>query len=324
MRLLLIGAGQIGSRHLQSCLKHQTKLDIVVVDQAQESLDVAKGRAEEIENEQQHLVKYFTDFSYIEDREFDYLILATGAGIRFYILSEILKSFSFKYAILEKVLFQDITSYDIAGELIKQAGVKVFVNCPIRVYPFFKMLKQKYLSASVSTSVDYVGGEWVGLACNSIHYLDLVHYLTDSNLTTIDTTYLDDGFIDSKRSGCVEFTGHLKATFENGSTIDLRSIKHSEQDSFIEIVNGDYCIKIEELSGKYEVFEDGKLIEKDSYQVVYQSDLSHKMLAQLEKTEICDLIDYNDSVDIHRPFISALLEHYNSFSEKTTTVLPIT
>ena len=47
-KILLIGAGQLGSRHLQGLLKFQKKQFIYVLDRSEDSLTVAKKRAAEI------------------------------------------------------------------------------------------------------------------------------------------------------------------------------------------------------------------------------------------------------------------------------------
>ena len=313
MNLLLIGAGQLGSRHLQSCLKYGQSLNIYVVDNLEASLKLSEARALEIENKACHKVHYLTDIAAIEESSFDYLIIATGASVRFKILEDVLKLFTIKYAILEKVLFQDLQSYIDAAQLIQNTNLTAFVNCPFRVYPFFKEIKHKY-----------VGGEWVGLACNSIHYLDLLSFLSDEKLRSINTEQLDDGYVNSKRAGYIEFTGTIKASFELGACLSFEAIKDSEQDSIIEISNGRYRVLVDELSGKYKVFENEELIVSSRYSTIYQSDLSHLMIDKIAQTGKCGLISFDDSVQLHQKFITKLLKHYNKFSTNTVSILPIT
>ncbi|PCJ50962.1 MAG: hypothetical protein COA74_00375 [Gammaproteobacteria bacterium] len=324
MNLLLIGAGQLGSRHLQSCLKLQYKLNIYVVDHSENSLALSEERANEIENSANHKLHYLTDLSLIDELSFEILIIATGASVRFEVLANVLKSFSIKYAILEKVLFQKLQDFTEATFLLEENKVTTFVNCPLRVYPFFKEIKKQYISAKGGTKLKYVGGEWIGLACNSIHYLDLMNFLTGEELSDISTEHLDDGFINSKRPGNIEFTGNLDASFSSGSKLTIEAIKGSEQNSTIEIASGVYQIVIEELTGKYCVFENGLLVEDSHYNILYQSDLTHRMIEQIEEFGLCDLIDFDGSVKLHQIFISKLLEHYNKFSDIETKTLPIT
>lgn len=324
MKLLLIGAGQLGSRHLQACLKCQYKIDIYVVDNSRSSLELSEIRAKEIDNMENHNVKYLMDLSLVDEISFDYLIIATGASVRYQVLANVLKLFTIKYAILEKVLFQDLESYKYASQLVKDNNLTTFVNCPLRVYPFFKEIKNKYISNKNKTTLKYIGGEWIGIACNSIHYIDLMNFITDEKLISVSTERLDDGYIDSKRSGNVEFTGSLDALFESGACLSIQAIKGSQQDSIIEISNGSYKITIDELSGKYCVYDNDTLIEDSYYDILYQSNLTHKMIEQIEQTQSCELTDFDESVELHQEFIRKLLEHYNKISESKLTKLPIT
>ncbi len=324
MKLLLIGAGQLGSRHLQSCLKYSQSLDVYVVDNSENSLQIAKERASEIDINGRHTIKYLTNIKSIEETFFDFLIIATGASVRYQILSEVLGLFSFKYAILEKVLFQDLESYTAASEIIAQHEVKAFVNCSLRTYPFFKLIKEKYVSKGSNLKVVYTGGEWAGLACNSIHYLDLVNFLTDEELVEVNIDRLDDGYIKSKRMGCIEFTGLLDSVYSSGSSIEISVIKGSTADSVIEITTGSFRVVIDELSGKYKIFDREVLLEENSYSIVYQSDLTHKIIGQLVSDNTCDLISFNESRKIHEKFITSLLQHYNKSLDVNTPILPIT
>lgn len=324
MNLLLVGAGQIGSRHLQSCLKFHEKLEIHVVDSSEESLAISKSRASEIDSLIKHEVYYVTELDSINELKFDFLIIATGAGPRLSILNNVLEKFSIKNAILEKILFQTLDAYISASRIINEKKVNSFVNCPRRVYPFFKEIKEKYITKESSVVLNCRGGEWVGLGCNSIHYLDLLNFLTDENIIEIDVGFLDKEIKNSKREGNVEFTGIIKGTYSSGSKISIESIAGSDVNSTIEILINDFIILIDELTGGFRIFKGEILIEESSYDILFQSDLTHLMLEQIEKTGSCDLIDFHDSVKLHQEFISKLLEHYNKFSGNSTKTLPIT
>jgi predicted dehydrogenase len=324
MNLLLVGAGQIGSRHLQSCLKFHEKLEIYVVDSSEESLAISKSRASEIDSLINHEVYYVTELDSINELKFDFLIIATGAGPRLSILNNVLERFTIKSAILEKILFQTLDAYISASRIISEKKVNAFVNCPLRVYPFFKEIKEKYITKGSSVVLNYRGGEWVGLGCNSIHYLDLLNFLTDENVIEIDVGFLDKEIKNSKREGNVEFTGIVEGTYSSGSKITIESIAGSDMNSTIEILSNGFGILIDELTGGFRIYKGEILIEEASYDVLYQSDLTHLMLEQIEKTESCELIDFHDSVKLHQEFISKLLEHYNKISGNGAKTLPIT
>lgn len=324
MKILLIGAGQLGSRHLQSCLKLKTSATIYVVDECEDSLELTKTRANEIDSSVSHDTIYSKNLPDLKENHIDFLIIATGAGPRLLILDSVLQKYTIKFAILEKVLFQDLESYKKAKDLLNLHQVRCFVNCPLRAYPVFKQIKSQFISKENPTTIEYKGGEWIGLACNSIHYLDLMNYLTSELLIDIKIDNLDDGYIPSKRPGNVEFTGQIIAEYSKGSKLSVKSIRKSDKVSVISIINGKYRIDIEELTGKYKVFESNVLKSKNQYEILYQSDLTHKMIQQMKETNSCELIHFEDSTKIHEIFIRKLLKHYNKHLAEKKYILPIT
>lgn len=326
MNILLIGAGQLGSRHLQACLKHINQLNIYVVDSSETSLEISKNRAAEVEFGANHKVFYFVNMSLVEEKEIDIMILATGAAVRYSVLIASLDRCNIKSIIFEKVLFQDLQSYINASKVLKEKGITAFVNCPLRVYPFYKSIKELYINNLYPTTLSYEAGEWCGLACNSIHYIDLMDYFTGVNLKDVNTENLDRSLVESKRKDCIEFTGVLHVSFVDGSHVSINSIKGSEQTSVIQIMNGDYKVIVDELTGKYKVYEKDLLIEDSQFEIIYQSNLTNKMIEQIDAKGSCELITYEESRIIHEKYISALLNHYNEICDEVenSLCLPIT
>lgn len=326
MNLLLVGAGQLGSRHLQACLKYKSKLDIYVVDSSEDSLAISADRAKQVDMGAPHNISYFKSFDLVEESNFDYMIVATGSSVRYLVLADSLNRFTVRYAIFEKVLFQDLESYSNAADILKSNSVIAFVNCPLRTYPFYKSVKNIYINKDNPTYFKYSAGEWCGLACNAIHFIDLMNYLTDSKLDYVSVESLDNSFIQSKRVGYIEFTGILKAFFCNGSQLSLNSIKESSEGSVIEIRNGDYKIIVDELTGEFKVYDKELLVEDSKYDLVYQSNLTNIIIEQIESKGACDLIDYEGSRILHEKFLTALLRHYNNINGNVDNALslPIT
>ena len=78
-KVYLIGAGQIGSRHLQALKSVSQPLSIKVIDPFQNSLDVAKQRYEEMPaGEHEHEVSYHTEIP-SDGEEVDLAFITTSA-----------------------------------------------------------------------------------------------------------------------------------------------------------------------------------------------------------------------------------------------------
>ncbi|MDC0090006.1 Gfo/Idh/MocA family oxidoreductase [Gammaproteobacteria bacterium] len=324
MNILVIGAGQLGSRHLQSLMNSSSKLNIYVVDNSNESLALSKTRAEEIENYSNTEVTYLSNLNEVKSIQFFLTIIATSSAPRYIILSEVLERFDSENIILEKFLFQDIKSYEMAKSIIDKSKSSVFVNCPLRTYPIFNDIKKEIDLEGAPVFISYKGGEWVGLACNSIHYIDLMGFLSDSRLKNIDCSNVDSEIIPSKREGYIEFTGKLTCDYVRGASLELESIRNSEFDSKILIRFGNKSYQIDELSGKYNYYESSQLKKTDRYTIPYQSNLTHKILNQLVKTGSCELPKFEESSMYHQIFLIAMLEKYNEINKSQSKVLMIT
>lgn len=326
MNLLIVGAGQLGSRHLQACLKLSIKFNIYVVDNSEVSLSISEERANQVDWGADHKVYYYKDLNCVNESNIDYLILATGAAVRYSILEASLNLFEVKYLILEKFLFQDVESYRKAESIIKLKNVKAFVNCPLRTYSFYKKIKNDYININKPVYFNYKAGEWCGLACNSIHYIDLVAYLSGANIEYISAEKVDGTVIQSKRKGYIEFTGTIRANLCNGSSISINSIKNSDEVSEIEILNDELRILVNEITGEYVIYSKGIVIESGCYDLVYQSNLTNIIINQLMDSGDCDLVGYTESMHFHLEFLESLLSHYNrlNLEETAVKVLPIT
>ena len=79
--IVLIGAGQLGSRHLQGLAKISHESHITVVDPNPESLELAKVRyAECPENPKIRKIEFVSDMSFLTS-ELDCVIIATNSNI---------------------------------------------------------------------------------------------------------------------------------------------------------------------------------------------------------------------------------------------------
>ena len=104
MNILVIGSGQLGSRHLQSLIKSKEKLNIFVVDQSVESLALAKSRAAEIPNVSASHISYHENLDELKATDFFLTIIATSSKPRLSLLEEVIKRFQTqKYIILQKI-----------------------------------------------------------------------------------------------------------------------------------------------------------------------------------------------------------------------------
>lgn len=320
-KILLIGAGQLGSRHLQALCKSSIPMAISVVDPSDASLALAKSRAEEIKPDPEFItIDYKTD---IPGEAFDVVVIATSANVRLRVMQSFFERASTRFMILEKVLFQTIQDYKEARALLEKHDVKAWVNCPRRMNPLYRALTKKLADLGGLKSMHVTGNNW-GLACNSIHFIDLFAFLSGNHKIISSESQLEPRVTNSKRKEFIECFGKLG--FENSSGQKI-SIECSESDEPISIT-----VSLCTDKGKIDISETSKLLnapgpisqELPDFEQPPQSQLTQLNISQLLETGGCDLTPFEESVQIHLPFIQTILTHVNQFSDTAEKVCPIT
>lgn len=303
-KIVIIGAGQLGSRHLQGLMKSKLDLDITVVDPFETSLAIAKQRAEEIQRGTNRIdVNYFTSINAIPG-SIDLAIIATTADTRLKVLQDLIDHSEVKNLLLEKVLFQDLASYDIAQDLIDKRNTNAWVNCPRRIFPVSKEIKNKIEPGS---QLNYVvtGGNW-GLACNAIHHIDLLSYLDGVDDITLDVSGIEK-IVPGKRNGFSEIIGTLIGRKPNGSVMMLRSRDIDSVDVNVQIESGKYLWNLDEARGyKYELTINSKdPAERSQFAFPYQSEMTNVVCDAILTGDDPGLPTFSVSAKQHKTMIAA-------------------
>lgn len=324
-QIALIGAGQVGSRHLQALAKCTFPTKIQVVDPNPGSLVIAEKRFREVAPPDSNLEIEFLPT--IEDlaSEIDLCIIATTSKVRLAILRSLLAHTHVRYIVLEKVAFTSELEFDEAATLLERSGAKAWVNFPRRMYADYLRLKEKIQNESIINYV--VEGNDYGLGCNAIHFIDHVAMLTSDSEYQLNMDEMDRVVFQSKRDGYVDFSGKMKGKFSKGSVISLKC-SHSVgiAPSFtIRISGNTFEIVINELSNSIEILRDttGKLRDL-SFAMEYQSSLTHIVTQELFTSGNCRLTSFSESRKLHLPFLRDFTSLMNEVTGTNHTSLPIT
>lgn len=320
--ILIIGAGQLGSRHLQGVLKHNSPLKIYVIDPSEDSLQIAKQRADEVTHE--HSVSFLPELDN-KLNAIDVAIVATNSNVREKVVKQLLEKVQVRHLILEKVLFPDLAAYESIGELIAQKKIKTWVNHPRRMYPAYQAIKQQIQNQGTTKIHASVNGNNWGLGCNGLHYIDLICFLNNTTISEVNTDLLDTTIQESKRAGYLEFTGTLSVKFSCGSSLILTSFDGTALPASI-LIQSSSAIWLIQEGGKAEVdfIQAGQPVTTDKFNVLYQSELSTALVASLLENGNCDLPTYAEAQAQHTSFIQALLDFHQTITGEKTTHLNIT
>ncbi|MFC4354695.1 Gfo/Idh/MocA family oxidoreductase [Chryseomicrobium palamuruense] len=323
-QVAIIGAGNIGSRHLQALSKINTSIEINVLDLNEESLIISKQRFEEVYDQRNGFV---TKVNYINDvklipEQLDICIIATNSAIRRSVLEELISVTKIKYLILEKFLFQTIKDYDQVGKIIKSHNIKAWVNCSRRVWPLYISLSEKFKDI---THVDFtVTASNLGIGCNGIHFIDLFEFLTRKEIISIESENLE--IVQSKRKGYIDFTGTIIGKTSYGDKISITSYKDGDTPLLIQINSNHIRIMIDEQKEYALISEKSNdwVWEKVDFDYQFQSNLTQIVVQQLLEKSTCNLPKYDESSRMHLNILDTFFGYMNEMEDEEVEICLIT
>jgi len=321
--IAIIGAGQIGSRHLEGLSKINIPIRVEVVDPSSSSIDVAIKRLEEANHSSNIREVRFRKSIEELPEVIDFAILSTSADIRACVLKKLLSRCIVKNLLLEKVLFQKLEDYAEIAQLLNQLGVMTWVNHPRRLFPFYHELKTR-LAKSTMLSYQVQGGAW-GLACNGLHLLDHLAFLSGGDGLEVFSDGLDRRIQRSKREGFVEFSGLLHGRL--GGNPFAIFCHEAPSPMLITICADNETLVIDEGYGfvRMSSKEGGWKWEQREERIIrFQSELTSRVVEEVIATGMCDLPSYAEAVKLHFPFLRCLIAHLEKTKNIKYACCPIT
>lgn len=320
--IVLIGAGQLGSRHLQALTKLQAPAHITVIDPSRDSLDICKTRVHEIEGWDRHTFVYQQNIEGLPG--VDFAVVATSANVRRQVVEKLLETAEVRALLLEKVLFQSSKDCIEVGRLLEEKDVRAWVNAPRRMWPCYRALKS-FLEQDRILSFVLSGAGW-GLACNSYHMLDLFAWFTKGRIEHISSELIETPPIASKRPGYFELKGTFGGQFSSGSIFVLSDYSGMEKDLEVLIETQTRRIHISEKHGKIRLISGDALppeIEALKITPEYQSNLTNLVAEALLAGESCGLTPYAEASELHQKMLDAFAKKFLQIKEGGR-VCPIT
>lgn len=321
-KVAIIGVGQLGSRYLQGLANTSLELSIEAVEPQAVAQSMARERFDEINCGKSKALSFHDSVDDLSSN-LDLVIISTNSDVRASIIRQLIASKKVTALVLEKILFQKISDYHDIESLLLEKNIKVWVNHSRRLSPFYKMAK-KMLYGSDQINFNVIGGGW-GMACNSLHFLDIFSYLTSVNEINISTDNLSPEIVDAKRSGFKEVNGLLSGQL-GPHNFSIQCMERSSPLS-ITICSDNVSFRIDESNGIYEIAlkDTGWSWSRNKEKIVYlQSETTKYLVEDILLHGNCNLPTYLEAREIHIPFMAALLEHMNKSSSVKYDFCPIT
>jgi hypothetical protein len=321
----IIGAGEIGSRHLQalSHLENPTRIDLV--DPSNKSLKKAFDRYEEVVSPGKQNIELCCHKG-LDDLPdtLDLMIIATDSSVRSEVLKNATRKCFVKNLILEKVLFQKKIDYIAVDNFLKESSIPTWVSCWMRTTDLFKKIKT-LLNLNDRIQMKVEGSKW-GMGCNSIHYMDLFSYLLGCNDFKFVRVNLEATVLNAKRKGFKEFIGHLGGRNSRGDSLDLFCNDGSEGFVSIEIRNGPETYLLVTNFVNHFDLKSSNALAKGIGKVFlpYQSEMTHIWVNDILKKGSCDLPTYANSMKLHLELIRVFTYHIERITGEKIDACPIT
>ncbi|MDA9804416.1 Gfo/Idh/MocA family oxidoreductase [Gammaproteobacteria bacterium] len=310
-KIVLIGGGQLGSRYLQGLANSSLDLEIFVVDPSQSSHQTCKDRISEV-NDSFDFTNYHQRSSINGlPKKINLVIIATQADIRFKVLKNILdQDLNIDFMIMEKVLFQNLDEYDLSLHLINKHQIKCWVNCTRRAMPIYQKIKSEFSNNSIH-NFQLAGGEW-GLISNSIHFLDLLNFITGDNeikINLLDKLVTPAQSI-SKRKGVYESSGVIEGTIGN-TRFKLSSSKASSKNHILKIATDIDEVEINEIDQKV-LYTNKEVSREENFIFPNLSEIAGQIIESILIEGVCELPDLETSINVHKPFIKKINYYFKN------------
>ncbi|MBK7666219.1 MAG: Gfo/Idh/MocA family oxidoreductase [Sphingobacteriaceae bacterium] len=182
MKALIVGFGGMGCRHTQSLISTENYKRIDVVEPNKTIFDNNLVRIGSTSEQ----VSYFSELKDVKDKEYDIIVIATSSKPRFDIFSYLTSNVKCKNYLIEKVVFQSSEQFEAAIATVEKNDLKVHCNLPNRYFRNYVDLKKELNASRKSFTFSVMGGDF-GMACNSIHYMDLFYYLSGECPKLVDS-----------------------------------------------------------------------------------------------------------------------------------------
>lgn len=301
--IAIIGVGALGKRHLQSMVELQDQCQIYAVEINEEIIKVLKTEFPD--------VKFITTVEELPD-ELEVVVIATNSNIRRILFEQLINHSIVKYIIFEKVLFQKEDDYYFVQDKLNELSIHAWVNCARREWDSYKSLKEELTSCN-ELYISAIGGQW-GIGCNGIHILDLIEFLSDNEIETLDMSGLENKIVESKRKGFYEFFGTISGTSGKCRNYNIACMDDSILPFRIEITTEKSRYMIDE-GNNYILISDAESDwqwKKREFKQVYQSQMTGRVIKSIIDEGTCNLSDFESSMKLHLKYIMPLIDFFKS------------
>src|SRR3989338_8515381 len=215
-KVLIVGCGQLGSRHLQAVAQIADVSDIFVFDHEPNALKTAQARLAEGQPVSKNTRIHWSTALRADFSGGDLCINAMQAKDRCSAVKKVCEDLGYKNFLIEKVVAPSLEEYEDLMNFSEAHRLSVWVNCKSRAYGIHKYIRSRLNPGETITFAAVAGNH--GLANNGIHEADLFVYHDNCQDITLTGQHIEQKLHSSKRGKAIyDLAGTLIAVSEKGS-----------------------------------------------------------------------------------------------------------
>ena len=325
-RVLIVGCGELGSRHLQAVSALGEVGEIEVVDPAPDRLQTGRMRVDQVEDRNPEIRYRWLTTLDEASREGDLCVVATQADIRCSIVRDVADRSSYNRFLLEKIVAQSVDDYDDLLALARTRGLSVWVNCKKRGHEAHRTVKAR-LNPNQPLILSVIGGNH-GLATQGVHAADLFAFYDGASRIEGGEVQVDPVLHPTKRGpGVSELSGTLNGRSEKGSRFFLSLDSTHRAPPIFSVVSDVYRAVVDDMTRSF--YESAAESGWQWSQVPYNQDLkvstmTRSFVRDILQTGGCELPTLEECRPAHDFILTALRPHFSRLIGRELDRSPVT
>ncbi len=318
-KIILVGAGNIGSRHLQGLARLPDETEIHIVEPATEAQNLARARLNEITYDKfNHNFFWYNSLNDLKT-ESDLTIVATTSVGRVNLINRLMEKGHSRF-LIEKIVCQSQEEYNQLITKMRTFNAKGWVNTNRRYFKSYKNIVDDFQNTNV-INLSVVAG-YAGLGRDAIHYIDLFSWLTRNYKIKLSGEFLIEKLYPNKRGEhLVEFGGTIVGAAENSSFLSLTFVPDGNLPQIIHIVGDDKYLIVDETNNCIYNLKNGNKLD---FKFEYASSLTTKIAEDIIQNDDCLLPSVEDSSYAHKELFRIFNLHLEKIKNEKVKICPIT
>ncbi len=316
-KILILGCGNIGSRHLQALTNLPYNLEIAIIEPNNESKKMAKTRLIDSNyDSKKHNVVWYDKIN-DDVKSYNLAIIATPSIGRVKNIIKLLE-LGISNFLIEKIVCQSNSEYELLLTSLEKFNAKSWINVNMRYFDSYQKIKKSFKNSKIHISI--IGSKPI-LGTNAIHYLDFICWLSDSYDLTLNGEFLSNDIFPNKRGDqFVEFAGTLIGSGKKSSIV-LTYFPDSDLPTIIHIANSKNHLIIDEMNNKkFTSFGNFDF----EYKFEHVSTVTTKIVKDIFEKNTCILPSASDLYPLHSELFRVFNNHITKIKNIKPSLCPIT